>query len=166
MLKMKSILIIFIITFSLSNYAQTFMLNNKNESIRLSILNDSLSFELKNESENSFFIPVFNSLTQNCSINGDMLTIDFGIGLDDFYERAIYELEEIQPKNSKIITTKLIKCNFDSIIKFSFQFYIRKMPPNDSAKPIFNTDFIYDKFLLKGDWEWGEMYIDQKSKSK
>ena len=167
MLKVNSIFIILLLAFSLNNYAQTYELINKNESIRLLIFNDSLQVEIHNESDKSIFLPVSYPLTQNCTKSGNMLLLDFGIDLQVFTERGRFELEEIQPKNSKTISAKLVECSFDSIIKFTFQFYMTKMPKEKNTKSIFNTDFLVDKnWLEKGDWEWGELYIDRRLKIK
>jgi hypothetical protein len=166
-MKVNSIFIISLLAFSLNNYAQTYKLTNKNESIRILVFNDSLQIEIQNESDKSIFLPVIYPVTQNYSKSGNMLLLDFGIDLQVFTERGRFELEEILPKASKTISTKLIECSFDSIIKFNFQFYMRKMPKEKPKKSIFNTDFLVDKdWLKRGDWEWGELYLDRRMKNK
>jgi hypothetical protein len=167
MLKVNSIIIIFLLAFSLNNYAQTYELTNKNESIRILFFKDSLQVEIKNESDKSIFLPVIYPLTQYCSESGNMHFLDFGIDLQVFIERGRFELEEILPKTSKTISAKLIACGFDSIINFTFQFYMRKMPKQKNTTTIFNTDFLVDKnWLKKGDWEWGELLVDRRMKIK
>jgi hypothetical protein len=166
-MKVNSIFMISLLAFSLNNYAQTYKLTNRNESIRILVFNDSLQVEIQNESDKSIFLPVIYPVTQNYSKSGNMLLLDLGIDLQVFTERGRFELEEILPKASKTISTKLIECSFDSIIKFTFQFYMRKMPKERTTKSIFNTDFLVDKdWLKRGDWEWGELYLDRRMKIK
>ena len=164
-MKMNLVLILVVLTLGMQSYAQDYSLINKNESIHISILNDSLILEIKNESDKVIFLPIENALTQNCSDNGRMYKINLGLDLQVFNERGRFELEELMPKSSRIIKTKLIKCQNDGIVKFEFQFYMRKVTNKKNTKPICNTDFLKDRdWLSKGDWEWGELYINRKLK--
>ena len=163
MLKVKFFLILVLMTYLVRNYSQNFQLINKNENIQITLLKDSIIVEIKNQSDKTIFLPIENSITQNCSQIGKTHYINLGLDLQVFVERGRFELEELKPKASKRIMTKLDECYNDSIIYFEFQFYMKKGIVKDNLKPIYNTDFLDDQnWLEKGEWEWGELIIDNR----
>jgi len=155
----KIYLFILLVFTSFISVSQNSRILNDCADIKLTIIEDSIQINIKNESDKSIFLPIDRVITQNSSVNS--IIIEFGIDLQVFYERGVFELEELKPNESKTYSNTLINRDYNNI-HFSYQFYMRKFE-NKNNKKIYNTDFIYDKkWLKKGDWEWSEIIIDLK----
>ena len=145
--------------------AQDYRILNKNEEISISIDSDSIIIIIKNKSDKTIFLPKMNLLNQSKSNDNSILYLEYGIDLQVFNERGIFELEILNTNETKTIKEKLLVSDFVKVY-FSFEYYIRKYKVKNNIR-IYNTDFLKDKdWLIKGDWEWGEILIDTRKTIK